>query len=89
MAKVAVVRCEDYTPSNVLKAVKKAVDLLGGMERFVCPGQRALIKPNLLSIHPLPGGLSRRGDPGARRVSSERAGFRDLGETEDHACHKA
>lgn len=48
-SRVSVVRCPDYTPSNVLKAVKEAVDLLGGMERFVLPGQSVLLKPNLLS----------------------------------------
>lgn len=51
MVKVSVVRCEDYTPSSVLKAVKESVDLLGGMEQFVSPGQRVLVKPNLLAAH--------------------------------------
>ncbi|MHB0911870.1 MAG: DUF362 domain-containing protein [Armatimonadota bacterium] len=49
---VSIVRCEDYTPDGVRLAVKKAVDLLGGMERFLLPGQRALLKPNLLAAHP-------------------------------------
>lgn len=51
-ARVSIVKCEDYTPSNVLRAVKEAVDLLGGIEQLVSPGQRVLIKPNLLSPKP-------------------------------------
>ncbi|HET6456501.1 MAG TPA: DUF362 domain-containing protein [Armatimonadota bacterium] len=52
MATVAIVKCEDYTPSKVFKAVKEAVDLLGGMGQFVSPGQKVLLKPNLLSSRP-------------------------------------
>ena len=51
-ARVSIVKCQDYTPSNVLRAVKEAVDLIGGIERFVAPGQKVLIKPNLLSPKP-------------------------------------
>ncbi len=46
---VAIVRCKDYTPSEVRAAVREAVDLLGGMGRFVPPGSRVLMKPNLLA----------------------------------------
>ena len=49
MAKVSVARCDDYNPKRVFNAVKKAVDLSGGMESFVKPGMRVLLKPNLLS----------------------------------------
>lgn len=45
---VSVVRCEDYERDRVLLSVRKAVDLLGGMGRFVTKGDRVLIKPNLL-----------------------------------------
>lgn len=55
--KVAVVRCGDYELSNVMRAVEEAVDLLGGMERFVRPGQRVLVKPNLLSACPPEAGI--------------------------------
>ena len=49
---VSIVRCEDYEPTKVMSAVKEAVNLLGGMETFVKPGQQVLIKPNLLSARP-------------------------------------
>jgi uncharacterized protein (DUF362 family)/ferredoxin len=50
--KVAIVRCGDYTPENVERAVADSLALIGGMERFVQPGQRVLLKPNLLSPFP-------------------------------------
>jgi len=43
-AKVSIVKCEDYTPSNVLRAVKEAVSLLGGMEKFVRSEERRVGK---------------------------------------------
>ena len=49
---VAIVKCDDYTPSAVLRAVREAVDLLGGMGQFVSQGQKVLLKPNLLSSKP-------------------------------------
>ena len=45
---VALIRCPDYDPAAVEAAVRRAVDLLGGMGGFVRPGQRVLVKPNLL-----------------------------------------
>ncbi len=48
-SRVSIVKCEDYEPAKVLRAVKEAVDLLGGMEQFVQPEQSVLLKPNLLS----------------------------------------
>ena len=52
MAKVAIVRCKDYKTARVCEAVKRAVDLIGGMESFVKPGMKVLLKPNLLSARP-------------------------------------
>jgi len=47
---VALVRCTSfaYDEHLVEEAVRRSVDLLGGMDRFVSPGQRVLLKPNLL-----------------------------------------
>lgn len=52
MSKVSIARCPDYDTANVFNAVKKAVDLLGGIENFVKPGMSVLLKPNLLSARP-------------------------------------
>jgi uncharacterized protein (DUF362 family)/ferredoxin len=46
--RVALVRCPEYQPDRVEAAVRRAVDLLGGMARFVQQGQRVLVKPNLV-----------------------------------------
>lgn len=52
MSKVAITRCHDYDRRRVFAAVKEAVNLAGGMEAFVKPGMRVLLKPNLLSERP-------------------------------------
>lgn len=46
---ISLVRCDSYDTGEVQVAVEKAVNLLGGMEGFVKPGDRVLLKPNLLS----------------------------------------
>ncbi|MBN1953955.1 MAG: DUF362 domain-containing protein [Anaerolineae bacterium] len=45
---VALVRCAQYDPAAVDAAVGRGLALLGGAERFVRPGERILLKPNLL-----------------------------------------
>ncbi|MGC1454762.1 MAG: DUF362 domain-containing protein, partial [Nitrospirota bacterium] len=45
---VSIIRCADYAQDRVLLSVTQAVDLLGGMRAFIKPGERVLIKPNLL-----------------------------------------
>jgi len=45
---VALVRCDDYDPQRVEDALRRAMDLLGGMGSYVRPGQRVALKPNLL-----------------------------------------
>lgn len=61
-SKVAVIRCEDYQESAVRKAVRKGLEQLGGIGEFGKPGEKLLLKPNLLSgrspermvtVHPL------------------------------------
>jgi uncharacterized protein (DUF362 family)/Pyruvate/2-oxoacid:ferredoxin oxidoreductase delta subunit len=49
---VSIVRCAVYDRELIFAAVKQAVDLLGGMHAFVKPGERVLIKPNLLKGRP-------------------------------------
>ncbi len=47
-ATVAIARCDGYASDDVDRAVRRAVDIVGGMERFVAPGAKVLLKPNLL-----------------------------------------
>lgn len=48
MSRVSVVKCENYDISNVKNAIKTSIEHLGGMEAFVKPGEKVLIKVNLL-----------------------------------------
>lgn len=45
--KVSIVKCERY--SEVMAAVEKSLELIGGIERFVKKGDKVVIKPNLVS----------------------------------------
>jgi uncharacterized protein (DUF362 family)/NAD-dependent dihydropyrimidine dehydrogenase PreA subunit len=46
---VALVRCTTYDPDVVYRALGRGVELLGGLDRFVSPGERILLKPNILA----------------------------------------
>lgn len=45
---VAVVRCASYDRAAIQEAVNNALTLTGGAQRFIRPGCRVLIKPNLI-----------------------------------------
>jgi len=49
---VALVGCEGYVERRVQEAVARGIRLLGGIDRFVCPNERILLKPNLLVGRP-------------------------------------
>lgn len=49
---VAAVSCPNYDLDRVRGALQELLAPLGGMRRFVRPGQRVLVKPNLLSARP-------------------------------------
>lgn len=46
--KVAAVKTADYSRAAVEKSVDEAVALLGGWQKYIKPGDRVLIKPNML-----------------------------------------
>lgn len=46
---VCLKRCNEYTHEEIGSAVDGILDALGGMEAFVSPGDKVLIKPNLLA----------------------------------------
>jgi len=46
---VALVRCPSYAEAEVKSAVERGLKLLGGAEAFARPGEKILLKPNLLS----------------------------------------
>lgn len=45
---VSIVKCQSYEEGEVQKALRRSIDLIGGMGRFVKRGDRVLLKPNLL-----------------------------------------
>jgi uncharacterized protein (DUF362 family)/Pyruvate/2-oxoacid:ferredoxin oxidoreductase delta subunit len=53
MTDIALMHCDVYIPEIVDQTVRKAINALGGMNRFVKPGQRVLLKPNLLGAYPV------------------------------------
>lgn len=48
MSQVALIACPDYRTEDVGRAVAQALAHLGGIERFVRPGQKVLLKVSLL-----------------------------------------
>jgi uncharacterized protein (DUF362 family)/Pyruvate/2-oxoacid:ferredoxin oxidoreductase delta subunit len=65
---VALVACPDYDDARVLAALRRGVSLLGGIERFAAPGERILLKPNVLI-----------GAPPERHVTTHPAVFQAMG----------
>lgn len=49
MNDVVLTSCSTYRQEEVYNSIKKALDQLGGIEKFVKPGQRVLLKPNILT----------------------------------------
>ncbi len=45
---VSIVRCKSYDETEVLKALRRSIELIGGIDSFVKKGHRVLLKPNLL-----------------------------------------
>jgi len=45
---VSIVKCQDYEEKKVSLSLRKSIDLLGGIRRFIKAGDRVLLKPNLL-----------------------------------------
>ena len=48
MSKVAIVKCENYQEDRVKRAVRKCINLLGGISNFINKNEKVFIKPNLL-----------------------------------------
>ncbi len=48
MVKVSIVKCEDYGHNKVKNAVLKSLELIGGLEKLVKPGDSVLLKVNAI-----------------------------------------
>jgi uncharacterized protein (DUF362 family)/NAD-dependent dihydropyrimidine dehydrogenase PreA subunit len=51
-SKVALVRCNSYEINEVRQAVSRGMELLGGAGKFVKPGEKIVLKVNLLAADP-------------------------------------
>jgi len=51
-AQVSLVQCKQYNKNELEDALYKAVGLLGGINKFIQPKSKVLVKPNLLSARP-------------------------------------
>jgi uncharacterized protein (DUF362 family)/Pyruvate/2-oxoacid:ferredoxin oxidoreductase delta subunit len=47
-ARVVIIRCDTYEDNQVLTAIQEGVDMLGGISSFAKPGERIVLKPNIL-----------------------------------------
>ncbi|MBU1125784.1 MAG: DUF362 domain-containing protein [Candidatus Omnitrophica bacterium] len=47
-SEVAIVKCKEYSTEEVERSLRSAIELLGGIRRFIAPQSRVLVKPNLL-----------------------------------------
>jgi len=46
---VTLTRCSDYSRPAIAKAIERHFDLLGGLKKFVRPGDSVLLKPNFIA----------------------------------------
>jgi uncharacterized protein (DUF362 family)/Pyruvate/2-oxoacid:ferredoxin oxidoreductase delta subunit len=46
---VHIERCEDYSDEKLSACLRRGLEAVGGLDQFIKPGWRVLIKPNLLS----------------------------------------
>ena len=47
-SQASIIKCRTYNPSEIQKAVRESVELIGGIGNFVKSSDKVLIKPNLL-----------------------------------------
>lgn len=51
-SEISLIRCNTYEPNKLFDKVKEAIELIGGIEKFIQPHSRVLLKPNLLMASP-------------------------------------
>lgn len=51
-ARVALLQCETYDQHEVRKKIEQGISLLGGWQTAVRPGEKILLKPNMLAADP-------------------------------------
>jgi len=56
-SQVSIIKCKSYHQQELYPAVKKSLDLIGGINSFIKKQDKVLIKPNLLSAAPPDSGI--------------------------------
>lgn len=56
-SRVSIVKCKAYNPEEIVESLKRAIELLGGISKYVKSGERILLKPNILSARPPESGV--------------------------------
>ncbi len=51
-SKVALLQCKSYDAGLVMEKINEGIELLGGLRTLVKPGEKILLKPNLLAPDP-------------------------------------
>ena len=46
---VALTKCNNYEPLKIADAIQRQFELLGGLDKFVRPGNTVLLKPNFIA----------------------------------------
>ncbi len=46
---VTLIQCSDYSRSKIAEAIERQFELLGGLDKFVRPGDSVLLKPNFIA----------------------------------------
>lgn len=52
MARIALVKCPDYSRAGVQEAVSRLFFIMGGADAYAAPGEKVLLKPNMLAADP-------------------------------------
>ncbi|MCM8795557.1 MAG: DUF362 domain-containing protein [Candidatus Omnitrophica bacterium] len=47
-SRISIVKCNSYAPDIIEEKLRKAINLIGGIEKFIKPQSKVLLKPNLL-----------------------------------------
>jgi len=46
--RVSIIKCDNYETDLVESSIRRSIDLIGGIQSFIKPSSRVLVKPNLL-----------------------------------------
>ncbi len=52
VSNVSIVKCKTYEPEDIARSLQGALELLGGISKYVKKGERILLNPNILSARP-------------------------------------